>query len=61
MSKVLFNNKNAAFFSSLKASVDDYFKQRKLRKTGNWLLYTKTLTLIPAAVAIYIVLLFVSI
>ena len=60
MSKVLFNNKNAVFISSLKASVDDYFKQRNLRKTGNWLLYTKTLTLIPAAVAIYIVLLFVS-
>jgi linoleoyl-CoA desaturase len=60
MSKILFNNKNAVFFSSLKASVDDYFKQRNLRKTGNWLLYTKTLTLIPAAVAIYIVLLFVS-
>lgn len=60
MSKVLFNNKNAVFFPSLKASVDDYFKQKNLRKTGNWLLYTKTLTLIPAAVAIYIVLLFVS-
>ena len=60
MSKVLFNNKNAVFFSSLKASVDDYFKQKNVRKTGNWLLYTKTLTLIPSSIAIYVVLLFVT-
>ena len=60
MSKITFNNKNAVFFSSLKASVDDYFKQKNVRKTGNWLLYTKTLTLIPSSIAIYVVLLFVT-
>lgn len=60
MSKVTFNNKNAVFFQSLKASVDAYFDEQNLRKTGNWKLYHKTMVLIPAALAIYISVLTVS-
>ena len=57
MSKVTFNNKNSAFYASLKTSVDQYFTSKNLRKTGNWKLYAKTWVLIPAAIIIYISLL----
>jgi linoleoyl-CoA desaturase len=57
MAKVSFNNKGQAFFSSLKASVDQYFKQNNLRKTGNWKLYLKTAILIPLSLSVYIFLL----
>jgi len=61
MSKVIFNNKNAVFYPTLKRSVDNYFKEQNLNKTGNWQLYLKTLILIPSAVVLYLVLLNVSV
>ncbi|TAH05498.1 MAG: acyl-CoA desaturase [Sphingobacteriales bacterium] len=61
MSKVTFNNKNSVFYNTLKANVDAYFQEAGIKKTGNWKLYSKTLILIPAAVAIYILLLTVTI
>lgn len=57
MSKITFNNSNSVFFQSLKKSVESYFRDNKIKKTGNWKLYTKTIVLIPAALAIYISLL----
>jgi linoleoyl-CoA desaturase len=54
MSKVIFNNKNAVFFQSLKVAIDDYFKERNLKKTGNWALYSKTIILIAASIALYL-------
>lgn len=60
MSKVTFNNTNRAFFQALKTSVDQYFTENKLNKTGNWKLYIKSAVLIPAAVAMYIILLKVN-
>jgi linoleoyl-CoA desaturase len=57
MAKVTFQNSNNLFFQKLKQSVDQYFKANGLKKTGNWRLYSKTLVLIPAAIAIYISLL----
>jgi len=57
MSKVTFNNKKSAFYSTLKTNVDQYFKTNNIKKTGNWTLYTKALILIPSAIAIYVVLL----
>jgi hypothetical protein len=42
MYKVTFNNKNKVFFNTLKASVDKYFEDNNLKKTGNWRLYLKT-------------------
>jgi linoleoyl-CoA desaturase len=59
MYKVTFNNKNKVFFNTLKASVDKYFEDNNLKKTGNWRLYLKTAILIPAVVVIYLMLLFV--
>jgi linoleoyl-CoA desaturase len=58
--KVTFRNNNNLFFQSLKRAVDDYFKTTKKKKTGNWQLYSKALILIPAALAIYVVLLTAS-
>lgn len=58
--KVTFNNKNKVFFNALKAEVDAYFERNGIKKTGNWRLYVKTLILIPAALGIYALLLFVD-
>lgn len=57
MAKVSFNNTNNLFFQSLKTSVDAHFREKGIKKTGNWKLYTKAIILLPAAVGIYIVLL----
>ena len=58
--KVTFNNNNSQFFQTLKKSVDDYFKTNKLKKTGDWRLYSKTLILVPSAITLYVVLLTVT-
>ena len=55
MSKVIFNNKNAIFFQSLKGAIDNYFKEKGLKKTGNWALYSKTIILIGASIALYLI------
>lgn len=60
MGKVTFNNSNQAFFQSLKAAVESYFVENKLKKTGNWKLYLKTVVLIPLALVLYISLLTVT-
>jgi linoleoyl-CoA desaturase len=58
MYKVTFNNKNKVFFNALKTSVDEYFTNNNLKKTGNWKLYSKTVILIPLAMLVYAGLLF---
>jgi linoleoyl-CoA desaturase len=58
MAKVTFNNKDNAFFSSLKTSVDAYFKENNIKKTGDWRLYIKTFLLIGGSIAIYLIILF---
>jgi linoleoyl-CoA desaturase len=57
MAKVTFNNKSTAFYNDLKKGVEQYFIQNSIKKTGNWKLYLKTATLVPAAIAIYVFLL----
>jgi linoleoyl-CoA desaturase len=58
MAKVSFNNRGQFFYSSLKKSADEYFTKNKLKKTGNWKLYLKTIVLIPLSLAVYSFLLF---
>jgi linoleoyl-CoA desaturase len=60
MPKVTFNNKNKVFYNALKANVDEYFSQHKIKPTGNWELYSKTLILVPSAIFLYILLLTVT-
>ncbi len=58
MPKVSFNNKERHFHYSLKSSVDEYFANKQIKKTGNYALYLKTFALIPGAILIYFSLLF---
>ncbi len=56
MAKILFNNKDNAFFQDLKSSVDGYFTEKNISKTGDWRLYIKTFLLIGGVLGIYLVL-----
>jgi len=58
--KVIFNNKNAIFFQSLKEAADDYFTGKAIPRTGDSRLYIKTIVLIALAVALYILILSLS-
>ena len=53
MSKIKFDNSSRTFFQSVKNSVDEYFSNNQLRKTGNWKLYAKALILIPFSISLY--------
>ena len=59
MAKVTFNNQNSAFYNALKVKVDDYFSKNNISVNGDIRLYIKTLTLIPAAIIIYISVIFI--
>ena len=60
MPKVSFNSRNTEFYTELKRNVDKYFVDNKVKKTGNWKLYVKAASLVPAAIALYIILLSVN-
>lgn len=53
MPKVTYNNKSKPFYQTIKAGVDQYFAGKKVKPTGNWKLYSKSIILISSAVAIY--------
>jgi linoleoyl-CoA desaturase len=54
MPRITFNNKGHIFYNALTAEVENYFRTKHLKKTGNWKLYLKTSVLVPAAILIYI-------
>jgi linoleoyl-CoA desaturase len=58
MYKVSFSNKDNSFHQDIKSSVEKYFTTSRVNKTGNWKLYIKALTLVPAAIGLYLILLF---
>jgi len=60
MAKITFDNRNNQFFQSLKSSVDQYFETNGIKKTGDWRLYVKTITLISAAILMYSSLIFLK-
>ena len=60
MAKITFSNRNNDFYQSLKASVEEYFVHNKIKKTGDWRLYIKTITLVITAVAMYSLLMFAT-
>ena len=53
MPKITFSNHNNEFYQSLKTAVDEYFENNRIKKTGNWRLYSKTIILIGAAITGY--------
>lgn len=57
MSKTSFNSINKPFAATLRARVNDYFKTRQLANTGNGKLYVKSITLVTTAIALYTILL----
>ncbi len=60
MPKVTFLNQRGGFQETLKARVDAYFAEHKVKPTGNTALHVKTAVLLPSALALYIVLLAVT-
>jgi linoleoyl-CoA desaturase len=61
MAKVTFKNCDKTFYSDLKCEVDRYFTEKKIKRTGSWRLFVKTITLVPIAIALYVVLLTVPV
>ncbi len=60
MAKITFSNSNNDFYQSVKASVEEYFSQNKIKKTGDWRLFSKTIILIGSAITMYALLMFVN-
>lgn len=60
MPRVTFLNQRGGFQENLKARIDAYFAEHKLKPTGNSALHVKTAVLLPSALAIYLVLLAVA-
>lgn len=58
MYKITFNSKGNSFYQDLKSSVDQYFTIHQLSRTGNLDLYLKAFVLVPAAIGLYLILLF---
>ncbi len=56
MAKITFSNRNNDFYQSLKSSVEEYFVENKIKRTGDWRLFSKTIILVSAAIAIYMIL-----
>ena len=51
---------NAKFFKTLNKRVNDYFKENKLKKTGNWKLYSKAIIMFLLFLVPFILILTVS-
>jgi linoleoyl-CoA desaturase len=60
MSKIAFNTKQSDFAIALKKTVEEHFSSEKIKQTGNWKLYQKTIIVLLAAVATYYALVFLS-
>jgi len=60
LKKVTFNNSDNSFFETLKNEVNQYFETTKKKQTGDYRLYIKSFTLIPACLVIYAALLTVE-
>ncbi|NII26723.1 acyl-CoA desaturase [Pseudoflavitalea sp. X16] len=57
MPKVTYNNKSKPFYQTIKSGVDQYFASMRLKPTGNWKLYSKSVVLITSAAVLYLSLL----
>ncbi len=56
MAKITFSSNNNEFYSALKASVEEYFTANKIKKTGDWRLFSKTIILVGSAITLYLLL-----
>jgi linoleoyl-CoA desaturase len=53
MASIRFNTKSNPFFDDLKQAVDGYFNQTGKERTGNWVIYLKSVILLTSLAAIY--------
>ncbi|MBP7245467.1 MAG: fatty acid desaturase, partial [Bacteroidia bacterium] len=60
MSKITFNNRTSPFFDALRERIDNYFKEEKIKPTGNFKLYSKTIILVSVAIFVYSMLVFAN-
>jgi linoleoyl-CoA desaturase len=58
MARITFNNKVSPFTETLKARINQYFENNKIKLTGNRHLYIKTGILLSALIATYVILVF---
>lgn len=58
MAKITFSNRNNDFYQSVKNSVEEYFAKNKIKKTGDWRLFSKTIILVCTALTLYCLLMF---
>lgn len=58
MATIRFNNTSPEFFITLRKRVDSYFKDSKIKPTGNFKLYLKTIILFSTLIALYTILVF---
>lgn len=57
MQKVTFDNSHSPVYNSIKKAVESYFEKHKVKTTGNFHLYFKTIVLLTGYVGVYIALL----
>ncbi len=58
MAKITINTKTTTIFDALRDKIDNYFKERQIKPTGNFKLYSKTIILVSIAVLLYSFLVF---
>jgi len=54
MATIRFEGRNAQFFSTLRSRIDQYFTDNKIKPTGNWKLYIKTVILSMIMIGSYL-------
>src|SRR5688572_33417421 len=59
MPKVVFKNKGKSFFNEINGKVEEYFQERKIKKTGNTKLFIKSGIFIAAGLITYYTVLFI--
>ena len=53
---ILFDRKNSSdFFRTLNKRVNNYFKENKIKKNGNWKLWLKTFVMFSLLIAPYVI------
>lgn len=60
MTKITFNKTNDNFFREVKEKIDDYFSSNKIKRTGNYKIYLKSILFLFATLFSYCMILFVS-
>lgn len=58
MTHATFNKANDKFFEEVKGKIDEYFSSKKIKKTGNYKIYLKSIIFVLLTISSYIIILF---